>query len=374
MSIPIDWRHLLRKSNIWRITIKKRIYSNLLFYSNLLSSGHSRDDLLRIFSQSSGFFTETEYDLGDLEVLQKMIDMNRYSIENVMKMIQMSCDELFVKCQFEGKFVECSNLFQPVTSQYGLCCAFNKNGQYKYVFFCLMDLFKWFGLILSISSSRENGRISISVLLRPSRESFISSETMRFLMYESNTSASVSLFESILSRNTETFVDLTPELIMCSDNVAKASISQRNCVYEWEGQLKYSKNIIYKIWIENFDFFYIFPKRHFANYRELNCRLECILAKIENICQCLPYYYAMYSQTTRMCTFPEIKCLVDKFCELISINLTLSTFWKNSLKFHLGSNKEKNNCECVANCVDVSYQAVLNETPLNMQNFTVGSF
>lgn len=164
-------------------------------------------------------------------------------------MIQMSCDELFVKCQFEGKFVECSNLFQPVTSQYGLCCAFNKNGQYKYVFFWFNRPFRMIQIdyIWYLSSSRENGRISISVLLRPSRESFISSETMRFLMYESNTSASVSLFESILSRNTETFVDLTPELIMCSDNVAKASISQRNCVYEWEGQLKYSKNITYQI-------------------------------------------------------------------------------------------------------------------------------
>lgn len=221
----------------------------MLFYSNLPSSIHSRDDLLRIFSQSSGFFTETEYDIGDLEVLQKMIDMNRYSIENVMNMIQMSCDELFVKCQFEGKFVECSNLFQPVTSQYGLCCAFNTNGQNKYVIFLFSGTFQmiWIDYILSLSSSRENGRISISVLLRPSRESFISSEIMRFMMYESNTSTSVSLFESILSRNTETFVDLTPELIMCSDNVAKTSISQRNCVYEWEGQLKYAKNITYKI-------------------------------------------------------------------------------------------------------------------------------
>lgn len=88
------------------------------------------------------------------------------------------------------------------------------------------------------SSSRENGRISMSVLLRPSREAFTSSETLRFLMYESNTSASVSLFESLLARQTETFIELTPELIVCSDDVGKTSISQRNCLYEWERQLK----------------------------------------------------------------------------------------------------------------------------------------
>lgn len=222
---------------------------NHFLFRNLVSSENSRDDLFRIFQQSSGLFTTIEYDVGDLEILQKIIDMNRYSIENVMNLIQTSCDELFVKCQFEGEFVNCSDLFKPVTSQYGLCCAFNKNGQYKWVFVLVSNEFEtwWIELIDILnektffysSSSRENGRISISVLLRPSHEQFISSETLRFLMYESNTSASVSLFESILSRDTETFVDLTPELIMCSENVAKSSISQRNCVYEWEEHLKY---------------------------------------------------------------------------------------------------------------------------------------
>lgn len=66
--------------------------------------------------------------------------------------------------------------------------------------------------------------------------------------------------------------------------------------------------------------------RYFTNYRELNCRLECILAKIERACQCLPYYYAMYSQSTRMCTFLDVKCLVDKFCRLHQRNKNRNQF------------------------------------------------
>lgn len=61
---------------------------------------------------------------------------------------------------------------------------------------------------------------------------------MRFLVYESNTSASTSLFEISLSRHYETMIDVTPEQNQCSEGVGQTSISERNCLYEWERQLK----------------------------------------------------------------------------------------------------------------------------------------
>lgn len=83
-----------------------------------------------------------------------------------------------------------------------------------------------------------NGRASISMVLRLNNDTFMSSEGMRFLVYESNTSASTSSFEATLSRHTETQIDLTPELNMCSPEVSKASVSQRNCLFEWERNLR----------------------------------------------------------------------------------------------------------------------------------------
>lgn len=88
------------------------------------------------------------------------------------------------------------------------------------------------------NSFAPNGRTSISLLLRPNGDAFISLEGMRFLVYESNTSAGTALFESTLSRQTENWIDLTPEINMCSEDVAKTTIDQRNCLYEWERQLK----------------------------------------------------------------------------------------------------------------------------------------
>lgn len=74
--------------------------------------------------------------------------------------------------------------------------------------------------------------------MRPNREAFISSEAMRFLVYESNTSASTSLFEMTLSRRFETMIDLTPEQNQCSEDLAQTSIDERKCLFEWERQLK----------------------------------------------------------------------------------------------------------------------------------------
>ncbi|XP_055316922.1 sodium channel protein Nach-like [Sitodiplosis mosellana] len=287
----------------------------LSIFMDTIKFEHSRENISRMFEQSSGFFTTIAYDVNELKVLQNIVDTNRYLIQNVMDMVQTSCDDVFVRCRFEGKPINCSDLFQPSTSQYGLCCIFNKRSYYN-------------------NSWAPDGRTSMSLLLRPSPKTFISSESARFLVYESNTSASTSLFESTLARSTENWIDIIPEVNMCSEDVGQTPIDQRNCLYEWERQLKY-----------------------FAEYRELNCKLECILTKIESACHCLPYYFSMYSKSTKICDFLDIKCLTDKYW---------STY-----------NQEKNdtkNCECMPNCVEISYQAVTSQSRLQPNYFDVGSF
>lgn len=84
-----------------------------------------------MFQQSVGFFSSTTYKLNDLKVLQNIVDTNQFSIRNVMDMVQSTCNDMLVRCRFEGKFINCSTLFKPVTSQYGLCCTFNKNRLHK---------------------------------------------------------------------------------------------------------------------------------------------------------------------------------------------------------------------------------------------------
>lgn len=155
-------------------------------------------------------------------------------------------------------------------------------------------------------------------------------------------------------------------------------------------------------------------RRYFADYRQLNCKLECRLAFIERTCHCLPYYYSMFSTTAKICTFTDIKCLVDEYCNLIIQRWWLhgSFFvcffnWKEKniielcslsnsfqfdnfvlkiafifqvltklqiVSFYLGPtlNREQNStCDCMSNCVDIHYQATLTRTPLVATNYTV---
>lgn len=98
---------------------------------DIQNDGLTREIVIRMFHQSNGFFTVTAYNVSELEDLQNIIEMNRYSVRNVMDMVQNSCDDTFVKCRYEGVLTNCSNLFKPVTSRYGLCCTFNKNNLFK---------------------------------------------------------------------------------------------------------------------------------------------------------------------------------------------------------------------------------------------------
>lgn len=80
-----------------------------------------------MFQQSVGFFATTSYNQTDLDILENILNKTSYSIEDAMAEIQTTCDEMLRQCRFEGINMNCTNIFKPVTSQYGLCCIFNEN-------------------------------------------------------------------------------------------------------------------------------------------------------------------------------------------------------------------------------------------------------
>lgn len=82
------------------------------------------------------------------------------------------------------------------------------------------------------------GKISLSVLIRPNNMTGIGSEVIQLLVYETNTSASTSTFDTKLSSESETLLEFAPELKMCSKEFSEKSISERNCLFENEQQLR----------------------------------------------------------------------------------------------------------------------------------------
>lgn len=90
-------------------------------------SAYSHDDLRRMFEQSIGFFAITPYNESSLSILENIVNKTSYSVRDVMDQMQTTCDDMLLKCRFEGNNLNCSEIFKPISSQYGLCCIFNKN-------------------------------------------------------------------------------------------------------------------------------------------------------------------------------------------------------------------------------------------------------
>lgn len=89
--------------------------------------------MLHAIYQTTGFVDNTDYNVADLELLNTVFEMNRYSVRQAMATLQQPCNELFVKCRWEEEIVPCESLFQQTFAYYGNCCTFNRNNQYAYV-------------------------------------------------------------------------------------------------------------------------------------------------------------------------------------------------------------------------------------------------
>lgn len=80
-----------------------------------------------MFKQSIGFFAVTSYNRSELKILENIVNSTSLQIREVMDDMQTTCDNMMLKCRFEGNNLNCSDIFKPMVSQYGLCCIFNKN-------------------------------------------------------------------------------------------------------------------------------------------------------------------------------------------------------------------------------------------------------
>lgn len=86
--------------------------------------------MLTAIYQTPGFVDNIVYNETDLLILQNVLSNNRYTVREVMDFLQQPCNELFVKCRWEGEYYPCGDLFKPSLAHHGSCCTFNKDNQY----------------------------------------------------------------------------------------------------------------------------------------------------------------------------------------------------------------------------------------------------
>lgn len=210
----------------------------------------SHDDLQRLLRRTDSWFQNNGYDVTDLEALQNILDSNNYTMTEFMGLIQRPCGDLLLKCRFERSIVPCSRLFNDSLTQFGNCCTFNGNQEFKYLFnsstpfdtFESVHIKSNFGehfLFFFSTSLYIEPRNTMSVIISPGQLlSAIDTSAIKMFIHESKVPASASAPERILPMRSEIFVHMTSVLNTCSAPVSELPIDDRKCLYPFERRLR----------------------------------------------------------------------------------------------------------------------------------------
>lgn len=239
-------------------------------------------DFVLFLEATVGFINKIEYNPRELEIIQEVFDMNRYDIPAGVRMLKVTCKDLFYKCRWEGVHIDCTKLFKVSQTYNGFCCSFNLAEYNKDNYKPRQP--KLFGV--------GNG---LSVVMKPNVDtnaiSKIYSEGIQLLIHESNTFPGETSISKMLPVNSESLVSVKTTVTICSPQVKALPISDRECVFPEEKGLKY-----------------------FKGYKEINCDIECRMDKALEVCDCLPYYYPNF-QNFLICNYTKIECLMDHYCK-----------------------------------------------------------
>lgn len=211
--------------NLWDFTLK-----NTLLNFRTLPENVTHEDIANIIDQSIGFNEKIEYNPFDLELLQRVFFLNRYTAETAMEKVKIPCNELLFKCRWEGVMVPCMNIFRRSLTHEGYCCSYNiapynsPNFQGKRT--------RYFGY--------KNG---LSVVLKPrvdaEANTKIFSEGIDLLIHESTVYPSDTAIDKLIPTRSETLVSVQATVTLCSNQVKALPISDRGCVFSEEYTLRY---------------------------------------------------------------------------------------------------------------------------------------
>ncbi|XP_022834500.1 sodium channel protein Nach-like [Spodoptera litura] len=60
-----------------------------------------------------------------LKSFQDLLEMNRFTISDLLSHVPQNCENFLKRCYLEGKQYNCSDLFKPILTTHGYCCSFN---------------------------------------------------------------------------------------------------------------------------------------------------------------------------------------------------------------------------------------------------------
>ncbi|XP_063367672.1 sodium channel protein Nach-like [Cydia amplana] len=269
--------------------------SSMRHFNKTLIDGNTTVNLEKALPQLLGFYSSVPViDDEELWRLQRLIDENRYTVPEVMGLMPQSCENFLKFCAFKLKKRPCSELFRPILTKQGLCCAFNS-----------VYLFK---------DKRRNERDphfkphmattrgiydSLRVVVDYEPEDALPRTLFHVgairVMFTDWTEFPADDETNLVYPRVEAFLTIQGTYTYCSEEVTSLPPNSRECLFEDERRLQ-----------------------SFVDYHNSDCDHLCYIRAVEQHCHCKPVYVP-YVGTQKSCDVTKIRC-ISKVPDLMSNN------------------------------------------------------
>ncbi|XP_050324973.1 sodium channel protein Nach [Bactrocera neohumeralis] len=278
--------------------------------------------IMEVLPTYFGFISDDyTYATEDIVLLQNLIDVNNISTLTFMQNLQWNCSDIFFRCRFMWRIVDCSEIIEVSRTYYGYCCSFNLNqpGLNYTAKTTHAGLFDGLSLILYYNDS-DYGELGLY------------SDGFKVLLSENEGYPSAHSVIKFTPLKQETFLGVRPLETYCSRAVKALSIDERQCVLPDE-----------------------FPLKHFEKYVGNNCMLECRVETTLRMCGCITYFFYTNHTHERICAIKDIPCLLANFTALVG-------------------RYRKDQCYCPNSCESIQYNVELTSAELQIDIPTVDEF
>uniref|UniRef100_A0A182IM43 Pickpocket n=1 Tax=Anopheles atroparvus TaxID=41427 RepID=A0A182IM43_ANOAO len=309
---------------------------------------HTLDQsVLQSICSIDGDFNVTQYE-GKWSVVKKLL-----------LSATQPCSGLLKACRYAKQPEKCTEIFQSVFTDEGLCCTFNTlDSSYMFQSEKALNIFPSetgdaVGRFRPILWTPETGYVG-----HPSNDSFprviagtgvpmglaivldanvsdyycssTSSTGFKIIFHSPTESPKITDYAQYIPVGSENRIIITPKINDAAEKIRKVVQSQRQCVFANEANLTY-----------------------YSVYSRNNCELECEAKLILENCGCVLYYLPKLYEDTKICSRANARCY-----EQI----------RNSIAFTANTSLS---CTCLPGCFEVSYVPDVTTAELQVGQFEI---
>lgn len=232
--VNVDTNHApMAELNFPAITIcniAKMSYERAYYVSTTveLPTNVTRSDLVTLLKQTDGFIDKISYNETQLMNLQQILFDGRYTVPLAMEYLMVPCKNLLYKCRFGGEEIPCMRLFKKSNTNRGYCCSFNIDQDRAEAILRKADYSGMsHGLSLAIAPLVEN--VSIADVY---------TDGIKLYVHESEVYPSEAVPDKNLPHETESYINIFPEVTIASSQLRAIPADSRGCVFPDEIHLK----------------------------------------------------------------------------------------------------------------------------------------